>query len=580
MRASSLGTARLWSRVDKASSRVPAGMRVQAGLAAVVLAATAAPSADAAAKARTKYSLANGCVTIATAKGKAVPGARRLRFKAADLGRYLLYRTDKRYLAAGTDGSVGPAEKASPAAVWVVSGPKGGRFIFRNEAQPAKGLTSAGKLGTPSRLRVLAAKRCAAYPEAPLDAKGAPKRYATSYGKVGGIVEGHMHWMSFQYFGGEFHCGQPWNRYGIQYALPDCSGIEGPRGTGAPFQNTLNYGNPGQAHDTSGYPKLSSWSKDNLTYEGTYYRWIQRSYLGGLRLMVMGVNENRVLCELQQKRNQSCNEMNTVRRGFKAIRELQKYVDAQAGGPGKGFFQIVTNPYAARKVIRQGRMAVVQEIEISEPFDCRNIDTPTCTQASVDKQLDEMHRLGVRSMLLLNKFDNPLSGVRFDDGTTGVLINQGNKTSAGEYWSAETCKGKFHDNKTFQPGPKSVAAFAALIQAVGLPGGTIPAYPPAPHCNTRGLTALGRHVIRRMMKLKMIVNPDHMSQRGVDGTLDELEKQKYSGVISPHGWMDPGNWPRLWKLGGLAFPGHSSASSYVAEWKKYRPRRTPYMTGW
>ena len=49
-----------------------------------------------------------------------------------------------------------------------------------------------------------------------------------------------------------------------------------------------------------------------------------------------------------------------------------------------------------------------------------------------------------------------------------------------------------------------------------------------------------------------------MSQAGVDDTLTLLESRKYSGVISPHGWMDPGNWPRLWKLGGMAFPGHSA----------------------
>src|SRR4051794_2844700 len=563
--------------VDTVSARVRSGMRVRAALAAAVALAVA-PSAQAATP--SKYAFANRCMSLASPSGKAVPGASKLRFKATALGQYLLYRRDRRYLAAGADGTVGPAANASPAAVWVVSGPRKGTFTFRNAAQPAKGLTTAGKLGTARRLRVRAAKRCATYPEASLNARGKPKRSSTSFGKVGGIVEGHMHWMTFQYFGGEFHCGRPWHPYGIRYALPDCSEIEGPRGTGAPFQNTLNYGNPGQAHDTSGYPKLSSWSKDNLTYEGTYYRWIQRSYLGGLRLMVMGVSENRVLCELQAKRNQSCNEMTTVRRGFKALRELQKYVDAQAGGPGKGFFQIVANPYDARKVIRQGRMAVVLEIEVSEPFDCSNIDTPTCDTAQVDRQLNEMHKLGVRSMLLLNKFDNPLTGVRFDSGKTGVLINQGNKASAGEYWSAETCKGRLHDNEIYQPEPNSAPAFAALIKAVGLPGGAAPVYPPPPHCNTRGLTALGRHVVQRMMKLKMIVNPDHMSQRAVAGTLDELEKRKYSGVISPHGWMDPGNWPRIWKLGGLAFPGHSSAASYVAEWKKYRPRKTPYLTGW
>ena len=60
------------------------------------------------------------------------------------------------------------------------------------------------------------------------------------------------------------------------------------------------------------------------------------------------------------------------------------------------------------------------------------------------------------------------------------------------------------------------------------------------------------------MELGWIVNPDHMSQAAVDDTLTLLESERYSGVISPHGWVDPGNWPRLWKLGGMAFPGHSA----------------------
>ena len=44
--------------------------------------------------------------------------------------------------------------------------------------------------------------------------------------------------------------------------------------------------------------------------------------------------------------------------------------------------------------------------------------------------------------------------------------------------------------------------------------------------------------------------------------------------------MDPGNWPRLWKLGGLAWPGHSKADEYVDEWKALRPKSTPYDFGW
>ena len=113
-----------------------------------------------------------------------------------------------------------------------------------------------------------------------------------------------------------------------------------------------------------------------------------------------------------------------------------------------------------------------------------------------------------------------------------------------------------------------------------MPPGTLPVYPPAPHCNTRGLTDLGAHTVERMMNKRMIVNPDHMSQLAVDQTLTLAEARHYSGVISPHGWMDPRNWPRIWKLGGLAFPGAGSAQGFVDAWRAYRPKRTPYYFGW
>jgi hypothetical protein len=192
-----------------------------------------------------------------------------------------------------------------------------------------------------------------------------------------------------------------------------------------------------------------------------------------------------------------------------------------------------------------------------------------------------MYDMGVRSSLLLNKFDNPLTGVRFDGGLVGILINGGNHQSAGAFWSAQTCAGKLHDNEIDTVAPaEGSAALDSLLATLGVTRGTVPTYPPAPHCNTRGLTELGRHVVRRMMDRHMIVNPDHMSQAGVDDTLTLLESRDYPGVISPHGWMDPGNWPRIWKLGGMAFPGHSQAQEYVKEWREYRPKSTPYKFGW
>jgi hypothetical protein len=94
------------------------------------------------------------------------------------------------------------------------------------------------------------------------------------------------------------------------------------------------------------------------------------------------------------------------------------------------------------------------------------------------------------------------------------------------------------------------------------------------------LTDLGRYLERRMIKKHMIINPDHMSQAGVGATLDLAEKHHYSGVISPHGWMDPRNWPRIWALGGMAFPNAGSASGFVEDWRRQRPTSTPYYFGW
>src|SRR5436190_17905890 len=257
---------------------------------AVALGLTAvAPAGAGAAAAPTRYTLANGCYALQGSSGQVVAGGDHVRMQATTLGSYLLYRPDHTFLATHDDGSVAPDRRPSPAADWRVTEAPGRTFTLSPASSPGRVLT----------VRFVPAQGCAVFPDAELNATGAPRRGEVPYGRVGGIVEGHMHWMTFEYFGGKFHCGRPWHPYGIEYALPDCSSIEGPQGTNAPFQNTLNYGNPAQPHDTSGYPQLTEWSNNNLTYEGTYWRWIERAYLGGLRLMVMGINENRVLCELQ-----------------------------------------------------------------------------------------------------------------------------------------------------------------------------------------------------------------------------------------------------------------------------------------
>ena len=129
--------------------------------------------------------------------------------------------------------------------------------------------------------------------------------------------------------------------------------------------------------------------------------------------------------------------MDSIRLQAQDMYQMQDYIDAQFGGPGKGFYRIVTNPFQARRVINAGKMAVVMGIETSVPFGCtfkraaRRRRPRPCARRDIDRQLDEVHALGVRQMELVNKFDNALSGIAGDNGEVGVAVNSANFLETG-----------------------------------------------------------------------------------------------------------------------------------------------------
>ena len=186
-----------------------------------------------------------------------------------------------------------------------------------------------------------------------------------------------------------------------------------------------------------------------------------------------------------------------------------------------------------------------------------------------------MYKLGVRYMELLNKFDNPLAGVRVDGGETGVLVNSANKLETGTFWQIADLPGARGDKE--QPDVRHATAligngFAALGRRAHRA-----AYPAPPHCNTRGLTDLGEYVVRRMMDKRMIVDPDHMSQAPRDEVLAMLEARGYSGVISSHSWTNAGL-PAHLQARRRRRPAPAATEGYVEEWKKFRSCATAGTT--
>ncbi|RYJ05133.1 MAG: hypothetical protein EON52_13160, partial [Actinomycetales bacterium] len=236
--------------------------------------------------------------------------------------------------------------------------------------------------------------------------------------------------MAFEFLGGDVHCGRPWHPYGVAYALQDCPDHKLANGAGAVLENFTRSGVPVGTHDPVGWPTFKDWpAPDSLTHEGTYYKWLERSWRGGQRILVNLLVENNQLCNLYPLKRNSCDDMTSLRLQADDMRKLERYIDAQSGGPGRGWYRIVTDPWQARKVINQGKLAVVMGIETSVLFGCSSkLDKPTCTSAQIDRQLDEVHAMGVRQMELVNKFDNGLAGVAGDSGGVAPLVNLGNRS--------------------------------------------------------------------------------------------------------------------------------------------------------
>jgi microsomal dipeptidase-like Zn-dependent dipeptidase len=434
---------------------------------------------------------------------------------------------------------------------------------------------------------------CADWPEVEIGVTGPYVHAPSAIGEVRGHLDGHLHGMAFEFLGGRARCGQPWHPYGVEAALQGCPEHDLAGGRTHVLETFLSGRDPVAGHDTTGWPTFVDWpAHDSLTYEQTYHRWIERAWRGGLRMYVNLLVDNNQLCKIHPWKHNSCNEMDGVRLQAQRIREFERYIDAQYGGPGQGWLRIVTDPFEARRVMNEGRLAVVLGIEVSRLFDCDvKLGRPGCTAAEVDARLGEVYDLGVRQMELVNKFDNAFSGVAGDSEQTGLLVNGANVLETGSYWRMGACPDehshdretaddayKGHDRRQYNVGDEAGlpdeavgrdALFGALLHEAGSTGAA-PVYGPGPHCNALGLSDLGRHLLERMMQRGMLFDPDHMSAKGRHEAMQVMEQAGYSGVISSHSWADDDVYERIMRLGGVVTPMAGGSKGFVEQWQKLR----------
>jgi hypothetical protein len=586
------------------------------------------------------FAVANGCFAIDVGAGgeflaaasdsgyqlQAGSGERasRFRMRPADLGTYLLFDQDEGYLSSDgeqlvrlsslrsdtslIDEEVVVEDRQQSEGEWQLSAAPDGLFLLRH-LKSGNYLAATGALADESHaadIALVEQSGCAVFPELSVDASGQIGMTEFDDGDLFGFVETHSHlFTNFAFGGGGVFHGAPFHRLGVEHALEDCDLVHGEEGRRdllgfafgtmgdvqlADLLPSLILGElPQKNHDTQGYPDFTAWpdAHRSATHQVQYYKWLERAWLSGLRLLVQHATTNQVLCQLvvglgAQPRRYDCNDMVAVDRIIEQTYALERYIDALAGGPGKGWFRIVFSPAQAREQIKVGKLAVVLGIETSDLFDCFLVpygEFSKCSEADVLDRLDHYHDKGVRVLFPVHKFDNAFSAGDGDRRVSDI----GNFAHTGHYSNFVECAqelltfpGGFDDGGVSLAAlnqPREVFDSEPPFDMSGFDSNPVGSLLPrfslfsggeleGEYCQNHGLTQLGKFLLREMMKRGMIIEVDHFPRKSYQQAYQLLVENDYPAVGS-HGRNNNG---LLYQLGGVSKSnfGRCRSSSAVA----------------
>lgn len=434
----------------------------------------------------------------------------------------------------------GMVTEPNDGAEWVVDEAANGSKSFVIASKTTnEPLAVVSEQGVDGRFQFVPKLGCAEFPEAKLNATGKPFSGSLADGTVFGYAETHMHLGGSEALGGRIGYGRPFHKFGITHALGDCEEDHGINGTTGILDIAVDSNTTLPMHDTVGWPSYNDWpTYSSQTHHQTYYMWLKRAWMGGLRFMVNHLVANEMLCLVYPLKQHDCNEMESARLQLQVVQDLQDYIDAQSGGPGMGFFRIVTSAAQARSVIEGGKMAVINGTELEKVFDCGEyLDSPECTFEQIDERMDEWYDMGLRAVFPLHIFDNALGGTeiaRFtNDPAVMNLYNAGNLLDTGHNYATVPCS----EAESIERGeaPTEDRDLFGLVATQLQQGGLIFAGTDITGCqnNARPLTSTGEYLVNRLIDKGILIETDHSGPLARKAILD-IALERGVPVLSGH----------------------------------------------
>lgn len=273
-----------------------------------------------------------------------------------------------------------------------------------------------------------------------------------------GYADLHVHLFAHLAHGGNIFGGKPFDREGGVVAALSEGAIHGL--LHGPFGDVLGMGTgdvdvtlppfllPPHTLSHYGAPLFNGWPTwHSTTHQQVYYKWLERAWQGGLRLMSALAVTNEALCKSKLNIVEDYTEwlacedsMASIDAQLEAAWDLQDFIDEQHGGAGQGWFRIVQSSEEARNVIAAGKLAVVLGIEVEHLFNCR----ATCS-AKREGETDEQHATRCRTRICGPQGDNETDeqyATRCEPLGCGPKLAGETDQDVATRCSANACRGK------------------------------------------------------------------------------------------------------------------------------------------
>jgi microsomal dipeptidase-like Zn-dependent dipeptidase len=289
-----------------------------------------------------------------------------------------------------------------------------------------------------------------------------------------------------------------------------------------------------------------------MAHQQAYVDWLRRAVDGGLRLAVcLAVNNELLGRRMSTIRGPKLgvDDTSAIHRQLAATTAMVDFVDAGCGGPGHGWMEVAYTPADARRIVAEGRLAVVLGVEVDavggwhSPRELERVAQIAAVAPAelIGRLVQDLYDRGVRHVFPVHASDNAFGGA----GLFVRAYDAVNYVATGASFEVESAPAKLGisyrlDEDLFDGGglAERIAyhGVRGLFHRGGPPRPTNWATTPGGHINARGLTCYGEILIRELIARGMVIDVDHMGHKTFTAVLDLCEAYGYP-VVSGHASM-------------------------------------------